>query len=495
MVNENDIIESVKSIELDNDSIEATTIEDNRTDSRSVVLFFGFDIVNSTQVKTMAYDSWTEILDGILKNVQETVNTKFREEVQLWRIQGDCIVFVCSVNKFDLNEKVRDVSRVLKKVNKWITDKTNSLNNLNYVYSFLGLQAFAWIGIVTNDLNDVRKHPFDNYSKKIKIRDTEVMFEFLGNDIDTGFRIAKYTRNGQLALSFELAYFLLENNNSILDLVTYKKLKGVWNNKYYPIIWYDNTDTKEGITQNFAFDAGESDELIKEYYQNKDHEDQSPLRQVIQVKDLDMFTLSKEMMDRIIKDRRLSSKINEMRKLLINPGSVDELIKPSLIEMHCVAICYFKEGDDYKFLIAKRKNKDYMDGKWEFGCAKPRLQDTIEESLTDEYKKDFGVSIVPVCDSCRSDKSPIPFAVYKVIKQENSIQKGIIFAAEITNVEEMKRNIAAKNFEKHSEVLLESYESIINRKNSSEQFVPDFFDSLRKVYSYLKKEEKVSDVY
>ncbi len=52
MVNENDIIESVKSIELDNDSIEATTIEDNRTDSRSVVLFFGFDIVNSTQVKT-----------------------------------------------------------------------------------------------------------------------------------------------------------------------------------------------------------------------------------------------------------------------------------------------------------------------------------------------------------------------------------------------------------------------------------------------------------
>lgn len=40
IANENDITESVKSIKLDNDSIEATTIEDNRTDSRSVVLFF-----------------------------------------------------------------------------------------------------------------------------------------------------------------------------------------------------------------------------------------------------------------------------------------------------------------------------------------------------------------------------------------------------------------------------------------------------------------------
>jgi hypothetical protein len=67
--------------------------------------------------------------------------------------------------------------------------------------------------------------------------------DFLGPDIDVGFRIGKCTQPGMLAVSVELAE-LLSESPSYMDpivgqIVGWETLKGVWNDKRYPVIWVD----------------------------------------------------------------------------------------------------------------------------------------------------------------------------------------------------------------------------------------------------------------
>lgn len=69
--------------------------------------------------------------------------------------------------------------------------------------------------------------------------------DFLGPEMDTGFRIAKCTKSGMLVVSVEMAELLGENmqgGQSVSlsgQIVGWVKLKGVWNDLRYPVIWVD----------------------------------------------------------------------------------------------------------------------------------------------------------------------------------------------------------------------------------------------------------------
>jgi hypothetical protein len=93
---------------------------------------------------------------------------------------------------------------------------------------------------------NIAPHLFDNFLVS-RIINTGLLFDFLGPDIDIGFRITKYAHSKTVTLSAELAYILsliptdLKFENSVekyLKIVGFKKLKGVWSNRVYPIIWY-----------------------------------------------------------------------------------------------------------------------------------------------------------------------------------------------------------------------------------------------------------------
>lgn len=66
--------------------------------------------------------------------------------------------------------------------------------------------------------------------------------DYLGPDLDAGFRLGRCTRPGMAVVSVELAELLGETPN--LDpflgmIVGWESLKGVWNDHLYPIIWVD----------------------------------------------------------------------------------------------------------------------------------------------------------------------------------------------------------------------------------------------------------------
>lgn len=67
--------------------------------------------------------------------------------------------------------------------------------------------------------------------------------DFLGPEMDTGFRIAKCTRAGMLVVCVEMAELLGESQATFADMlgkiVGWEKLQGVWNDQRYPVIWID----------------------------------------------------------------------------------------------------------------------------------------------------------------------------------------------------------------------------------------------------------------
>ncbi|MFT3881108.1 MAG: hypothetical protein QM703_15780 [Gemmatales bacterium] len=93
----------------------------------------------------------------------------------------------------------------------------------------LRLKGTAWVA----------GFPIRNRVIKLPAIETD---DFLGPEIDTGFRISKTTRPGMLAVSVELGELLAETRD--LDtfmglIVGWERMKGVWNDCLYPVIWVD----------------------------------------------------------------------------------------------------------------------------------------------------------------------------------------------------------------------------------------------------------------
>lgn len=91
--------------------------------------------------------------------------------------------------------------------------------------------------------------------------------DFLGSDIDLGFRISKFSHQNVLTLDAKLTYLLLHHKETIkkeiedcLKIVDYQMLKGVWRNHKYPIIWYCQKWEKD----IFRYDE-QHDKLYKPY--------------------------------------------------------------------------------------------------------------------------------------------------------------------------------------------------------------------------------------
>ena len=78
---------------------------------------------------------------------------------------------------------------------------------------------------------------YDNLLERYKLREGYGLIEFLGNDIDAGFRIKKETENRRMVISFELAYILAKDTDYLknIHIITYKTLRGIWQNRLYPI--------------------------------------------------------------------------------------------------------------------------------------------------------------------------------------------------------------------------------------------------------------------
>ncbi len=487
-----------------------------------VNLFFSFDIVNSTQCKTL-----TSRWPTIIKELLEKIRAKVVEEMSavqpngldciLWRVIGDELVFVTSVyTEQQIVDAVaviftvtQEVSRLLK-TGQFYEDLGNQLipNEERIILrgnNRLSIKAAAWIAAI----NEKIESPYDSicfcYDATSARRDIQ---EFLGADIDTGFRLKQYTQDRRLVVSLELAYFMIEARkqngalarnlgkipeiNDVLHILDYVRLKGVWNESLYPVIWYHNEQIyskvwgldKEGtlaeFNKSFRYDETENNPIVKNYFCRKAYLEGKQTENACDCTMLhkSLYTVNTAL-PKIIHDRNLNDKLTYIGNLLKNETPVPRRRWGSHpVELHCAVVCC-DAGRPRAMVVQRHSKDDRVPGLWEFGCAKIISEEETTKIATKYYEEKFNIKISLVKDTRREKQpQPYPLALYEITHDsDNNIKKGVILVAKIENPPEEFSLIANDRYVKARWITESEMNEIL-----PEQAVDDFHVTLKTVF-------------
>ncbi|MGJ4787757.1 NUDIX domain-containing protein [Leptospira koniambonensis] len=454
---------------ISRDSIEAFPQRDalksfTEISEQDLYLFYSFDLTNSTEFKSKESSRWPEVFNKFY----ELIELQFKDEnksVHLWKYNGDEVLFY---------EKIRRASRLFEAPEIALKTLTNVVASLHEIFKELpeikriSIKGIVWIAPVAKipktSIKKAASEVETNYVIYIAAEEQSLTKDFIGPDIDTGFRLGKYVEKGNLAVSAELAYILsYVNPESGIDksaeigkykIISYEVLKGVWGGRAYPIIWYSKDwNSLAGI---FEYDDHLSSKLI-ERIKEKKFEPIDILGKILKSANRDY-----------IQNHYLGIIERDKGSTTLEKEDATRVISSRLSEVHCVAVVIFND----KVLLAKRvATKRRLPGIWEFGCAQLKFGKSIEECMMVDYKEDFGIEINP---------SPLrPISTYQITNDDGSIIPGIIFAA-VSNSEKLRED----SNKKHSEIKWFSNSDI--RSLGDQIMVPEAKECIRLAFEAFR---------
>ncbi|WP_337465614.1 hypothetical protein [Megasphaera sp.] len=454
-----------------------------------VVLFFSYDIVGSTKYKALHPGSWAGEIKKAFESIKRRVNSEL-SEAYIWRVLGDEIIFVLKApgkrmkvsEETVLSDSVAAIYKVLQSATDEIEGSTREMS----------LKAAAWIGIVSDEDHYEKDNKIPKEYKNLFYKYTvdeerrRKIFEFMGNDIDAGFRIKQFTYSRQLVLSFELAYLINkiisheESKNVELIHMGYKALNGIWHDRPYPIIWYyDKSYKKVDFLQSLPYDAETDNSLIKDY--GLKHSCRYNFKK-------------KELFEKIANDLGLCDKLMIIKQTLKNVEKSieinDWLYNEDELHLHLAAVCC--DFKNKRVFIAKRSTaRGKYSACWEFGCAKANKSQGYIECIKKEYENDFGLKIKIMVSSDRGEQCPTPYALYEIKENGEEFQsdKGIIVYAKIMN-DNIDEFANKKDYKKHECSLLLTEEAARKFLSENEKSVPDFKDTIMHAFDIMKKDEE-----
>lgn len=428
------------------------------------------------------------MLSCILKDL---IDFFTRKDYELWRTIGDEVVFTYKVRDINnIYQCVDEVSRALEEYNakieknEWPTDISNHNHNLS-------LKSTMWIAHLSKS---------NNYSENLYItyqlsKDNIAKFlDYVGPDIDTGFRISKKTAPKRLAISLELALLMIENSEYIfkqqqetnqmniaknyiqedilnkLIIVSMELLNGVWNGRKYPIIWYHNV-INDDFFKTFPYDVMTTDTISRDCMYNHSGENNEFSK--------DFFKKTEETLLKIKVDMRLNDKIKNLQKAIDNGNLTDENKDLKNLEMHAACVCYKEDNGSYEYLVFKRSKTD----KFDFAGTKLATNSTTEKSVKMYYSKKLCVELKFEHDDNYVDGETLKvFSLYEYEEDDGRINKGIILLGKITNDIDLNDNMLDN--EKFKEKM---FISIHDLSLKDEDCVKNFKETLSKCQNFLKK--------
>lgn len=383
--------------------------------------FYSFDLVNSTRFKSLNPSKWPFIFNTFHESSTDALRKRLSRP-RLWKRLGDEVLLYQQIFS------IQDIYTILPSTYKALQSVIQGIHN-SYPPSktILSVKATVWFAAVDYvipqalPLAQEREMRFPNLVIEDYAEDEAVSSDFLGPDIDLGFRISKFAERGRIVVGAELAYLLFREStqaslswvNEKLKIVSYERLKGIWDDRYYPVIWYEENWNPKSM---FLYDEEFTSVMASKIKENK--------------------TQKIEMLPKIFRD--LDKEIQLERILdALKTGSAPQQaqsvkgIAPSFqAEIHCVAVCFNEDG---RILIAKRSSeKRRLPNIWEFGCGQLKFGQTFEECLRQSYEADFNAKLEfygkvhPV--SCFTLDDP----------DEGRKIPGIIFIARITNPNDVR---------------------------------------------------------
>lgn len=476
-------------------------------DFDGMYIFLSFDIVNSTAYKSLN-PYWTKTItlfrDFSFKYMSECFREKPKDsntekdfcdlKYFFWKNLGDEVIFMFPNPKISELHKLPDASwSVLNRISKSLETPTNNSSVKVSVKATIWIAEIdekdwlrkkrikeEWEVLEKDEYTEIDKEPpFQERNINIAINDTEHnTIDFLGPDIDTGFRLSHYASHNKLTIDARLTWILIqlmdENqyHNYFKDnakIVGYEPLKGVWNEKPYPIIWY----IPEWDTKNLFYYYEEIDEKSLAYKIAKND------YKVTNISKLESILSESKQLDysnyllKKIKDKDGK----EIKKLLRIFDSTKQ------IELHLICLCL---NDDNEILILKRsKDRSYLPNIWDFGCAHLVKDNTIKDSLLNQYSKKIGTEIKLLNNN-------MPINSIKIDRQDDKIINALVF---VGKVEKDKVDINKDKYAKYKWI---SYDIFYPNKHLKQDvkasYVSGFEDRFNDVVKFLESANADDDI-
>jgi len=444
----------------------------DKENREGIYLFLSFDLANATEYKIRNHEwhhTFKSFYDDVTKEITDEKSPI--KNARIWKFIGDEVLFYLKVTeKNELFESLPYVYKTVRKVEK-------NLSSRSHYYDKLHLKTTMWIA-------DVLDEQFINYKKDIlKKKATNIIFtpsyekthtllqkpDFLGFEIDLGFRISKYSHHSTITIGAKFAYLLFKHrqfikdnfkhNEQVIDvdeklkIVSYKSLKGIWRNHQYPIIWYSeewNTDTM------FLYDEHYNNSFIQDVKLNIENDEVENIKKLEKIfEDVNQIDDVDAIIDKVLKTQ---------------PEQVIKIQPDKVSEVHVALICFNK--DKSKLLAAHRpKDKERLPDRWEFGCGQVSFNETFEQTAKRTYKEDFGIDVTILNDG-------VPIATYSFEDSAGQVVPGII----LIGYTDFEGKIKPK---KHDKIKWLSKKKIEKIDSNSSEHVEDFRTNALRAFEVL----------
>lgn len=467
-------------------------------------IFLSFDIVNSTAYKSLN-PFWTKTInlfrDFSFKYMSEAFREKHNDsdtekdycdlKFFFWKNLGDEVIFMFPNPKISELYKLPDASwNVLNQITKSLDTPTKDSAVK------VSVKATLWLAEIDEKIN-LRKQrikeeyeaitkdenaeidnepPFQERNINIAINDIEHnTIDFLGPDIDTGFRLSHCASHNKLTLDARLTWILInlmENNQyhnyfkNTAKIVAYEPLKGVWNEKPYPIIWY--------------IPEWKQEELFY-YYEEVD---EKSLAYKIAKRNYTVTDINK--LESILSESKQLDYSNYLlEKIKNNNGKpIKQLFRifdsDKQVELHLICLCLNEHNEI--LILNRSKDRSYLPNVWDFGCAHLVKDTTIKDSLINQYSKKIGTEIKLL-------NNEMPINSIKIDRQDDKIINAFVF---IGKVQKDKIDIDKSKYSKYKWI---SYNSFYPNKHLKQDikslFVSGFEDRFNDVVKFLKSANNV----
>ena len=209
-----------------------------------VYVFVSFDLVDSTRYKNIEND-WSMLIQNFYQGTYEMVKTEVNSDFKVWKYVGDEILLFLKVNK--INDLIEIPSKLYKVMNDIQLSLEEIFPNSKGLIYLKGTVFVAKINEVS-DKNEKNKNYILQTCNNDQLANQLIIRDFLGPDIDLGFRLTKHSHKNQLVVSLELVYLITkyisqsysydtetDRNFRVMKLIA---LKGIWHNRKYPVIWF-----------------------------------------------------------------------------------------------------------------------------------------------------------------------------------------------------------------------------------------------------------------
>jgi hypothetical protein len=209
-------------------------------------LFLSTDIVGSTSYKAgLGYQDdtpWPDVFKRFFRNYPILLTGRaaleFEDEdslppLEVWKVMGDEVIFMVEPSCAE------HVVLILRALFNAMTDYERDY----FEGAPLRLKSTAWLALFPRPNIEIE-------IPELGERGGAGQVDFIGPDIDLGFRVAKFARPSMITVPLDLAETLLKAANADrieFHLAGREPLKGVFNEWPYPIIWVRPTGAPLGL--------------------------------------------------------------------------------------------------------------------------------------------------------------------------------------------------------------------------------------------------------